>query len=86
MVIDMNMDLMVIKNKHLLYVHFINGIRTFRPDLKIDPIVYSDYCIDEKTLQYDRNKRKGFLRETFIIGIIAFILIFLLFIILKIFF
>lgn len=86
MVIDMIMDLLVLKNKHLLYVHFINGIRTFSPDLKIDPIVYSDYCIDEKTLQYDRNKRKGFLRETFIIGIIAFILIFLLFIILKIFF
>jgi hypothetical protein len=86
MVIDMNMDLMVIKNKHLLYVHFINGILTFRPDLKIDSVVYSDYCINEKTLQYDRTKRKGFLRETIIIGIISFMLIFFLFIILKIFF
>lgn len=84
MVIDMNLDLTVLKNKHLLYAHFINGIRIFRPDLQIDPIVYSDYYINEKTFQYDRTIRKGYLGGMIILGIITFGLIFLLFTILKI--
>ncbi|RXM40896.1 hypothetical protein BOQ62_03395 [Chryseobacterium sp. CH21] len=47
--IDMNLPLKVVKNKSILYAHFLHGIVTFRPDLKIDPLVFRSYSIDTET-------------------------------------
>ncbi len=47
--IDMNLPLKVVKNKSTLYARFLYGIVTFRPDLKIDPLVFRSYCIDTET-------------------------------------
>lgn len=47
--IDMNLPLKVVKNKSTLYARFLYGIFTFRPDLKIDPLVFRSYCIDTET-------------------------------------
>lgn len=47
--IDMNLPLRVVKNKSALYAHFLHGISTFRPDLKIDPLVFRSYSIDTET-------------------------------------
>ncbi|WP_336703367.1 hypothetical protein [Chryseobacterium indologenes] len=47
--IDMNLPLKVVKNKSILYAHFLHGIVTFRPDLTIDPFVFRNYSIDTET-------------------------------------
>lgn len=47
--IDMNLPLKVVKDKSMLYAHFLRGIVTFRPDLKIDPLVFRSYSIDTET-------------------------------------
>lgn len=47
--VDMNLPLLVVKNKFSLYAHFLQGITVFRPDLKIDPMVLTTYSIDPKT-------------------------------------
>ncbi|MDR6457129.1 hypothetical protein J2786_000222 [Chryseobacterium vietnamense] len=47
--IDMNLPLKVVRNKSILYAHFLQGIVTFRPDLTIDPFVFRSYSIDTET-------------------------------------
>lgn len=47
--LDMNLPLKVVKNKSILYAHFVHGIVTFRPDLKVDPLVFRSYSIDTET-------------------------------------
>jgi len=47
--IDMNLPLKVVKNKYTLYAFFLRGIVNFRPDLKVDPMVFRSYSIDTKT-------------------------------------
>lgn len=47
--IDMNLPLKVVKNKSALYTHFLHGIVTFRPDLKVDPLVFRIYSINTET-------------------------------------
>ncbi|MFS4429077.1 hypothetical protein [Chryseobacterium sp. S90] len=44
--IDMNLPLKVVKNKYTLYAFFLHGIVNFRPDLKVDPMVFRSYSID----------------------------------------
>ncbi|WP_077415306.1 hypothetical protein [Chryseobacterium sp. JV274] len=51
--IDMNLPLKVVKNKYTLYAHFLRGIVTFRPDLKVDPLVFCSYSIDTETWKVD---------------------------------
>jgi hypothetical protein len=47
--IDMNLPLKVVKNKYTLYAHFLRGIVNFRPDVKVDPMVFRSYSIDTET-------------------------------------
>ena len=47
--IDMNLPLKVVKNKYTLYAHFLHGIISFRPDLKVDHLVFRSYSIDTET-------------------------------------
>ncbi|WP_223600404.1 hypothetical protein [Chryseobacterium sp. GVT01B] len=47
--IDMNLPLKVVKNKYTLYAFFLHGIVNFRPDLKVDPMVFRSYSIDTET-------------------------------------
>ncbi|MBO9691614.1 hypothetical protein [Chryseobacterium sp.] len=47
-----SLDVIPIKNRYDLIGHFLKGIQAFRPDLKIDPEVYKDFYLDEKTLLY----------------------------------
>ncbi|MGI9582146.1 hypothetical protein ACR1PO_13085 [Chryseobacterium sp. RRHN12] len=52
--IDMNLPLKVVKNKSALYAHFLHGIVAFRPDLKVDPLVFRSYSIDTETWKVNR--------------------------------
>lgn len=47
--IDMNLPLKVVKNKYTLYAHFLRGIVNFRPDLKVNPMIFQSYSIDTET-------------------------------------
>lgn len=47
-----SLDVIPLKNRYDLIGHFLKGIQAFRPDLKIDPEVYKDFYLDEKTLRY----------------------------------
>lgn len=49
--IEMNLPIHVVNNRFHLFAHFLKGISTFRPDLKIDPKIFQDYSIDKKTWQ-----------------------------------
>ncbi|MDR6920528.1 MULTISPECIES: hypothetical protein [Chryseobacterium] len=49
--IEMSLPMHVVNNRYHLYAHFLKGISTFRPDLKIDPKVFRDYSIDKETWQ-----------------------------------
>ncbi|MFD2909019.1 hypothetical protein ACFSX9_09740 [Flavobacterium ardleyense] len=42
------------KNHRALLAHFIKGVKIFRPDLRISSSVYSEFCIDEKTMQFNK--------------------------------
>lgn len=52
--IDMNLPRKIIKNKFTLYAQFFRGITIFRPDLKIDPMVFRGYSIDAETWKVSR--------------------------------
>ncbi|WET49365.1 hypothetical protein PYS58_22880 [Chryseobacterium indologenes] len=54
--IDMNLPLHLVKNKIVLYAHFIHGISVFRPDLKIDPAVLKTFSIDPNTWEVKKSK------------------------------
>lgn len=47
--IDMNLSLYAVKNKSVLYAHFMQGITIFRPDLTIDPMALKSFSIDPNT-------------------------------------
>lgn len=55
--IDMNLPLLVLKNKFTLYAHFMHGITVFRSDLKIDPMALKSFSIDPNS--WNVNSRKG---------------------------
>lgn len=61
------------KNKRLMRSHFIRGIALFRPDLQIDPLVYSEFLIDPETFEFRKNEYW----ITFIVAAIFLILTFL---------
>lgn len=52
--VDMNLPLHVVKNKAVLYAHFMHGISVFRPDLKIDPIAFKTFSIDPVTWEVNK--------------------------------
>ncbi|RXM41218.1 hypothetical protein BOQ62_01375 [Chryseobacterium sp. CH21] len=54
-----NLDVIPLKNRYDLIGHFLKGIKMFRPDLKIDPEVYKDFYLDEKTLRYTPENLKS---------------------------
>ena len=41
-----------VKNQNALRIRFLQGIKIFRPDLAIDPCIYSEYCIDPQTFEF----------------------------------
>ncbi|SHF36759.1 hypothetical protein [Chryseobacterium vrystaatense] len=52
--IEMNLPLHVVRDRYTLFAHFLKGISTFRPDLKIAPQVFLNYFIDPETWQINR--------------------------------
>lgn len=73
-----NLDVIPLKNRYDLIGHFLKGIQTFRPDLKIDPEVYRDFYLDEKTLLYAPDNLKNDMKVK-IITIAVVILVILAF-------
>jgi hypothetical protein len=65
--LDMNLSLHVVKNKYELYAHFLRGISIFRPELKIDPIVFHNYFIDKDSWEINQ---KGRISWVLILGFI----------------
>src|SRR5690606_38068555 len=61
------------KNKRQMRSHFIRGIALFRPDLQIDPLVYSEFLIDPETFEFRKNEYW----VSFIVAAIFLILTFL---------
>lgn len=41
------------RNKRALRAGFIQRIRHFRPELKVDPRIYEEFCIHPETFQFD---------------------------------
>ncbi|CAD0225841.1 hypothetical protein KYG33_01590 [Chryseobacterium sp. D764] len=78
-----NLDVIPLKNRYDLIGHFLKGVQTFRPDLKIDSEVYKDFYLDEKTLRYAPDHLKSDMKvkiitiAVVILVIIAFRYIFL---------
>ena len=61
------------RNNRLLRSHFLRGIALFRPDLRIDPFIYSEFSIHPVTSEFDKkNYRTGI-----ILAIIFVILLFI---------
>lgn len=54
--IDMNLPLLVVKNKVMLFAHFIHGISVFRPDLKVDPMTLRTFSINPNTWEIHKSK------------------------------
>lgn len=42
------------QNHRKLRSHFLNGIKIFRPDLSIDPLVYNEFFINPETFQFEK--------------------------------
>lgn len=42
------------RNSRILRSHFLRGIALFRPDLRIDPYIYSEFSIDPDTYEFDK--------------------------------
>ncbi|KPE50093.1 hypothetical protein AOB46_16770 [Chryseobacterium indologenes] len=68
------------KNKRALRAGFIQRTRYFRPDLKVDPLIYDEFCIHPETFQFDpvRFRKLVMLSAVILFGILAFSGIFLL--------
>lgn len=74
--LDMNLPLLAVNNKPVLYAHFLRGIHTFRPDLKISPTVFSDYYIEKETWTVNKKVKNKSLFIIFSLAIIICALIF----------
>ena len=71
-----NLDVIPLKNRYDLIGHFLKGVQTFRPDLKINPDVYRDFYLDEKTLRYSPVSLKSDLKVKIItIAVIILVII-----------
>lgn len=73
-----NLDVIPLKNRYDLIGHFLKGVHVFRPDLKINPEVYKDFYLDEKTLRYAPENLKNDMKMK-IITIAVVILVILAF-------
>ncbi len=73
-----NLDVIPLKNRYDLIGHFLKGVHVFRPDLKINPEVYKDFYLDEKTLRYAPENLKNDMKVK-IITIAVVILVILAF-------
>ena len=48
------------RNSRILRSHFLRGIALFRPDLRIDPFIYSEFSIHPETYEFvKKNYRTG---------------------------
>lgn len=84
-VVSINLDFYILNNRYVLYAHFIKGIQTFRPDLTIDHLVYSNYYIDQKSQLYSRANQKKDIKAMVILALAMCSFIYLLVILLKTF-
>ena len=74
-----NFNSIPLKNKYALMGHFLKGVRLFRPELNIDPRVYRDFYLDEKSLRFDPEiRRKDFIIKAISITV-AFLILILVF-------
>lgn len=69
-----------LKNSRALRAGFIQRIRHFRSDLKVDPRIYGEFCIHPETFQFDPKAfwKLVMFSVAIIFGILAFAGIFLL--------
>lgn len=69
-----------LKNSRALRAGFIQRIRHFRPDLKVDPRIYEEFCIHPDTFQFDPKAfwKLVMVSAAIILGILAFAGVFLL--------
>ncbi|MEN4761360.1 hypothetical protein ABEG63_13565 [Chryseobacterium sp. C39-AII1] len=74
--LDMNLTLLAVNNKLSLYAYFLQGIHTFRPDLKISPTVFSDYYIEKETWTVNKKVKNKSLFIIFSLAIIICAIIF----------
>ena len=51
----------------------MHGIKIFRPDLVIDSEIYSEYCIDPETFEFQRAKFNKDMRMIFSFMIVVFV-------------
>jgi hypothetical protein len=84
-VVNISLDFAVLRNRYSLYAHFIKGIQTFRPDLTLDHLIYSNYYIDQKSQLYSKANQKKDRMAMFFLALTAFGLIYLLVILLQMF-
>lgn len=71
-------------NLKALRRRFIQGVAYFRPDLKIDPFVFDEFCIHPETFTFDRKRyMKHVTQCAIIIGIILLISVVMMLIINK---
>ncbi|KZE82277.1 hypothetical protein HX017_16170 [Myroides marinus] len=60
-----------ITNARALRARFIEGIVRFRPDLKVDPFIFKEFCIDPNQFTFDRKRYiKHIVKAALIIGLI----------------
>ncbi|MET3036853.1 hypothetical protein ABXT08_12160 [Chryseobacterium sp. NRRL B-14859] len=72
-----NFSTIPLKNKYALIGYFLKGVRLYRPDLNIDPKVYRDFYLDEKSLCFDPEiRRKDFLLKGLGMTVALLILLF----------
>lgn len=73
-----------IKNSRALRARFIEGIARFRPDLRIDPVVFEEFSIHPEKFTFDRNRYLKHIGEAVVIlGIILLISFGLMFLVVK---
>ncbi|MGN7864339.1 hypothetical protein [Chryseobacterium sp. 22458] len=76
---QVNFDIIPLKNRYDLIGHFLKGVTLFRPDLSIDPEVYKDFYLDEKTFRFmPENLKKDIVLKVVILAVVILVLVFII--------
>lgn len=60
------------QNHRTLRSHFLHGIKIFRPDLVIDPIVYQHYFINPETFEFEKKAHRNVIIWTIVFVVLLF--------------
>lgn len=64
------------QNHRILRSHFLHGIKIFRSDLVIDPMVYQHFFINPETFEFEKKEHRNIIIWTIVFIVILFFIIY----------